>query len=207
MTLINKRLSDASITETFSAADGNMMHIIKYNSSTSKWESYKIDVATLAAYATNEKFGTKEQDLILLGEAQDPEAPIQHETYVVIPTYLYQEPDGQATRKPISNRISEFRTIAATTSFVIPKDTLIQTIGLVKVSGTTLTVKVEHKSGAMYTELIESQVIGTAELLFNVGFKSSNANDELVVTVSGGSVKISLISDYNYPSIDCNFTL
>lgn len=208
MTLIDKRLSDATITETYSVADGNYMHIIKYNSGTSKWESYKVDVATLAAYSLNERFGSKDQDLILLGEYQDPELPpeLKHETYVTIPTYLHHEPQS-STLKPISNRISEFRTIAATTSFTIPKDTLIQTIGLTKVSGTTLTVQVQHKSGAAYTTLVESQVITSTESLFNVGFKSSTVGDELVVTVTGGSVKISLVSDYNFPSLDCNFVL
>ena len=208
MTLINKGLSDASITETYSVADGNYMHVIKYNSGTGKWESYKVDVSTLAAYSVSERFGSKNQDLILLGEYQDPELPpeLRHETYVTIPTYRYQEPLS-STLKPICSRISEFKTIAATTSFTIPKDTLIQTIGLTKISGTTLTVQVQHKSGASYTTLVESTVITTTESLFGVGFKSSTVGDELVVTVTGGSVKISLVSDYNFPSLDCNFVL
>lgn len=208
MALVDKKLSDAAITETYSAVNGDLLHIIRYNSSTGKYESFKVDFETLAGYALNMRFGSLAQDLILLGEPQDPELPpeLQHLTYVNIPTFTHNEPQS-TTRKPINNRISEFRTIAATTSFTIPKDTLIQTIGLAKVSGTTLTVRIRHKSGATYTELVESQEINTIESLFNVGFKSSTIGDELVVTVSGGSVKISLISDYNYPSLDCNFSL
>lgn len=209
MALVDKKLSNPIITETYTVEGGNYMHVIKYNVSAGKYYSYKVDVETLSTYATTRIFGTKDQDLILLGEPQDPELPpeLQHLTYIVVPTYLYSEPNGQIVKKPISNRISEFRTIAATTSFVIPKDTLIQTIGLIKISGTTLTVQVRHKSGSTYTELVESQEIGTTELLFNAGFKSYTVGDELVVTVTGGSVKISLLSDYNFPSIDCNFTI